>query len=173
MNFVKIISTRIVDSVRLIKFLRKGKDDTRECKVSAPYGIDSVPVEDMIAVYSPTQQNGRNVIIGYLNKNAIADVGELRFYSTDADGVEQNYIHLKNDGDIEIGGSTDNMVRYSDLEAAFNRLKSDHNDLVSKFLAHVHPGVTVGAGSTGVTPTLVSPSPADISGAKIEEIKTS
>ncbi|MCK4521530.1 MAG: hypothetical protein KAU20_03070, partial [Nanoarchaeota archaeon] len=130
----------------------------RESKVSAPHGIDSSPVEDLIAVYSPTQQNGRDVILGYLCRNALADVGELRLFSTDSNGVEKNYIWLKNNGSIELGGDADNAVRYSKLEKAFNELKDDHNNLASSFVSHVHPGVTVGAGSTLVSGVLVLPS---------------
>lgn len=173
MNFVKVLKSRVKDNFRLIKFLRKGKSDNRECKVIAPHGIDSHPVGDMIALYAETSVNGKNVIIGYISKNAIADIGELRMYSTDSDGVEQNYIYLKNDGDIEVGGNADNMVRFSQLESAFNQLKGDLNSFITVFNTHVHSGVTTGPGSTGSSPTPGTSSAADISGAKIDEVKTS
>ncbi len=173
MQLVKVISTRIANGgIRLIKFLRMGLFDVQETKVAAPYGVDSNPIEDMVAVYAETSEKGNPVIIGYLNKNQIADIGEYRTFSTDEDGVEQFYMHLKNDGIAEIGGDTDFMVRYSELESAFNELRDDYNAFLIKYNAHVHPGVVVGPGSTLITPSVESPSTADISGAKIDEIKT-
>ena len=77
---------------------------------------------------------------------------------------------MKNDETIEIGGDTDFMVRYSELESAFNELRDDFNNLVTKFNTHVHPSPA--GGSTGPTPTGGTPSTADITGAKINEIKT-
>jgi hypothetical protein len=50
-----------------------GKSDVRECIEVSPYGIDSNPIKDMIALYGPTGENGKDVIIGYLNKNRTAE----------------------------------------------------------------------------------------------------
>lgn len=177
MNLVTIISSSFDSFNRLkVKFLRMGKSDVRECLEVSPYGIDSNPIKDMIALYGPTGENGKDTIIGYLNKNRIAEPGESRIFSTDAEGVLQTYILLKNaDGIMEIGGNTDFMVRYSELASAFNELKSDHNSLVTAFNAHMHP--TAGSGPPSPPTPIPSsipatPSSADISGAKIEEIKT-
>ena len=51
-----------------------------------PYGVDSNPIKDMVAVYSETTGKGETVIIGYLNKNLKAEVGEFRTFSTDSNG---------------------------------------------------------------------------------------
>lgn len=170
MNVVKTISTKIINTVRFIKFLRMGKSDVRECRQIGPYGTDSNPIKDMVAIYSPTQEDGKNVILGYVNKNQIAAEGEHRIFSTDSDGVVQMFLHLKNDGTAEFGGDADFMVRYNELETAFNELKSDFNTLVNTFNAHIHPSPA--GGSTGTTPTAGSSSAADITPAKIKQIKT-
>ena len=172
MNIVKVLSTRISETKRLIKFLRYGKSDVQENYEVAPFGVDANPTKDMIAIYSKTDEIGNSVILGYINKNQLAEIGENRIYSTDADGVLSFYLHLKNDGTANFGGDTDFMVRYSELESAFNELKDDFNTLVNTFNTHVHPGVTSGGASTSPTPTSGTTSSADISGAKIEEIKT-
>ncbi len=157
MNLVKIISTEIDNlNQRVSKFLRFGLKDVQTAIQTAPYGIDSNPIKDMIAIYGATSEKGKPVIIGYINKNQLADVGETRIFSTDENGVVKTFIFLQNDGTIEIGGSVDNMVRFSDLETGFNQLKSDYN-------AHVHASV-------GALPTPIST--ASISGSKINEIKT-
>jgi len=168
-----IISTRF-DSLkrRLIKVLRLGKSDVVEPFEVSPFGIDSNPLKDMKAIYMETQQKGVNVIVGYMNKNQLADVGETRLFSTDANGSLKTYIWLHNDGTMEIGGKNNHIAQYEGLATAFNQLKSDFNDLVSKFNAHVHSGVTTGAGTSAVPTTSGSSSNADITPAKIETIKT-
>lgn len=173
MNLVKVKSTIINESKRFVKFLRLGNKDVQECNESSPFGFDSNPVEGMVAIYSKTSVIGEPVIIGYINKNQIADVGESRMYSTNSDGDVQTYIHLKNDGNMEIGGDADFMVRFNKLNDGFKELRDDFNNFTSTtFATHVHPGVFPGVASTAVTPSVATPSTASIDDAKIDEIKT-
>ena len=90
-----------------------------------------------------------------------ANPGACKLYSTDADGTEQGSHLIDADGTHTFNEGTDFAVRFSALESAFNSLKASFN-------AHTHPGVTTGIGSTAAT---LTPSTADISGAKVEEIK--
>ena len=162
MFLVKIISTSInALNQRVAKFFRFGRSDVQSSLVSAPYGVDSNPVKDMVALYSSTGKDGKTVIIGYINKNSIANIGELRLFSTNSDAEEQNYIYLKNDGIIEVGGNTDNLVRFSDLKVAFDLF-------VNNFNTHTHLSSAPGT----PTPPPVVPSTANIDSAKINEIKT-
>jgi len=143
MNLVNIISSRILDSKILLKFRRMGKNDVQETPIVAPYGVDSNPIAGMVALYAETGEKGKNVLVGYLNKNARAGVGELRFYATNNEGTEQNYIWFRSDGNLEINGDDDNMVRYSELKAGFDQLLSDHNQLVQNvnaFFQNYLPG---------------------------------
>lgn len=153
---------------RIVKFLRFGKYDVLEAVDVSPYGTDSVPVKDVVAVCSETS-TGKPVVIGYLNVERKADVGEHRIYSTDSNAGEKFYIWLKNNGTCEIGGNADNAVRYSKLEQAFNDLKTDFNNLVTIYNSHQH--TFVGTGSVGAVTTTGTSSSADISPAKINEIK--
>lgn len=165
LNVVKIISTEFDKAKRrIVKFLRYGKSDVQTSAEASPFGIDSNPVKDMIAVYSQTGTKGETVIIGYIDKNKLADVGELRLYSTDSNGNLKAYTWLKKDGTIEIGGNTDFMVRYSKLEEAFNELKGKFNTFASTYVP--------GGPSTQGMPATITQSNADISQAKINEIKT-
>jgi hypothetical protein len=95
-----------------------------------------------------------------------ANEGACKLYSTDIDGVEQSSILLDNDGMVTINEGTDFAVRYSALETAFNQLKSDFDTFAS---THTHTGVSSGTSSSGTA--IAIPSTADISGAKVEEIK--
>jgi len=169
MNVTKTISTSIKNAVRFVKFLRMGKSDVQECRQASPFGVDSAPIEGMAAIYAKTSEVGKPVIIGYVNKNQIAEVGEYRTFSTDSDGGVQFYIHLKNDGTAEIGGNTKNMVRFQELETGFNNLVTDFNTLVALYNSHIHPS---SSGTTSPTATQGTSSTADISGSKINEIKT-
>ena len=175
-NIVKTISTEIKNSRLFVKFYRYGRSDVQEVPQALPYGIDSNPIKDMQGLYVKTSQKGDAVLVGYV-QNSIAELGELRLTSTDSDGAEKTYIWHKNDGTLEINGSDKNMVRYQELESAFNELKSDFNSLVSSYNSHTHiTTATVAATPTpGViapTTSAETPSTADISGAKIDNIKT-
>lgn len=175
MILAKVISTEIVTlGRRVIKALLNGRSDVRTGREAVPYGVDSNPVQGMIAIYAPTQVKGKAIIIGYLNNAQLSAIGEFRTYSTDSAGNLKTYTWLKNDGTMEIGGSTKNMTRFQELEQGFNQLKQDHNDLVNAFNTHMHPTAASGPPSTP-TPGMGIPantSSADISGAKIDEIKT-
>lgn len=176
-TLVKTIATKLEDAYRHIKVQVMGKNDIQTPAEALPYGIDSNPVKDLVAVYAASTVKGEPVILGYLQKNRLAELGALRLYATDDAGAEQNYIYLRADGTIEVGGSADNMVRYSELETAFNDLKSDHNRLAAKwdaFTAAYVPGspATVGLPAT-LAGSAVGASTADITPAKIDEIKTS
>lgn len=194
MKVAKVISNRVSGLKRLIKFFGLGKDDVQEIIQIAPFGIDSVPIKDMVAVYSETSVKGESVLVGYINKSLVAQSGDFRTYSVNSNGTVQFYIWQKNDGTAEIGGNIDNMVRYSKLEQAFNQLRSDHNSLVAKhnalvaevnvlgasYVAHQHTSTAVGTFTTAGTPPATYapstqidlPSTADITPAKIDEIKT-
>lgn len=126
MNFLtKVISTEI-DNLkrRVIKILRFGKSDVQTCIESLPYGIDSNPIKDMIAVYAETNEKGKVAIVGYFNKNQKAAVGELRLFSTDSNGTEKFYTWLKSDGTMEIGGDSNFAVKYNELKTEYDKTKT-------------------------------------------------
>lgn len=155
-----------------------GTDDVQEKNEVSPFGVDSNPIKDMIAIYAPTSEIGSEVIIGYINKNQIADIGEMRIFSTDADGVEKISIHLRNTGQAEIGGTGDNLVRFNKLNDSFEQLKSDFNNLVTLYNSHIH--ITTATVSATPVPGVISPtlstgtpSAADMSLSKINELECS
>ena len=60
MNLVKVISSEIDNTKRrIVKFLRYGKSDVQTSFEAMPFGIDSSPTKDMIAIYAPTGENGK------------------------------------------------------------------------------------------------------------------
>lgn len=172
MRFSKVISSYLDEAgKRIAKVLRLGRSDVQTGIVIAPYGVDSHPVKDSIAVFAQTGVDGEKVVLGYINKNQLAAIGEYRTFSTDSDGEEVFYTHLKNDGTMEMGGDSDFMVRFNELKTGFDQLKGDFNDHVSMYNIHTHPGVVAGPMSTGVTVNTGTASSASIDSAKINEIK--
>jgi phage gp45-like len=99
--------------------------------------------------------------------------GELELYSLDAAGTTKAAkIKLDQAGVITVGDGTDFAVRFSVLEAEFNKLVGDLNALVGIYNGHTHVA-PAGGGDTAapVAPDLALDSEAEISGAKIDEIK--
>ncbi len=177
MQLVTVISNE-VDALfqRIIKFRRFGKSDVQTSPQVAPYGTDSNPIKDMIAVYSATSEKGETVIIGYLNKNQLADIGEHRTFSTDEDGNVQFFVWLKNDGTLQLGGDSKHLARFEELKSGFDQLKDDLNDMKNKWNAFTLAYVQGGPSSVGTPPTLAGQdsqvSTASIDDSKIDEIKT-
>lgn len=164
MFITKLISTQL-DSVgrRISKVLRFGKHDVQTGFQVAPYGIDSNPVDGMRAIYSLTAQKGKTVIIGYINVDQLAKSGELRLFSTDDAGDLKFSIWLKDDGTCEVGGNTDNLVRYTPL----NQGLQDFKIAMQQELAKIAAGIASAGGS--YTPGTLS---IDVTNSKIDEIKS-
>lgn len=153
-----IRGTRRIVQVSLFK-------KAREIPQALPYGVDSAPVREMVAVYANTADMGNSVIVGYVYKDAVAEEGSIRLYS------DNGYIHLRANGNLELLGDSKHMVRYEELETGFNSLKQSVTDLTILFNAHVHVTVTSLGTPTPPTPSAIPPT-ATITGAKINEIKT-
>lgn len=141
-----------------------------QVEISSPDDIQSAQFMDQAGQMTNPPINSTVLIagIGEAFKVAFAaddgivpsvGVGEQKLYSSDV-GTIMGFINLLVDGTIEINGNADFAVRYNALETAFNQLQTD-------FDTHIHP-VTTAPGSTGV-PT--APSTADITGAKVDEVK--
>lgn len=182
LQLIKIISTE-VDRVnrRVAKFLRYGKNDTQTSLQAAPPGVDANPIRDMIAVYAPTSEKGDTVVIGYINKNQVAEPGEHRIFSTDASGVVKASLHLKANGvivitgeSIEFLGDAKTLAKFEELKDGFDQLKDDLNNHIQNwntFAAAYTPG---SSSSVGTPPTVQTsdPSSASVDDSQAENLKT-
>jgi len=163
LTFSKFKSFIIDKKSRILKVSQFGAKTARE---SMPFGDDSSPLKDMTAIFGTTSENGDNVVIGYINNNQKSLEGEKRIYSLNPIDSSLSFdIILRTDGTCEIGGSSDNAVRFSELEKSYNELRDDLNALISKYNSHVHTANGV------VTTSLANQSSATITAAKIDEIK--
>jgi len=163
-RLTKVISTIVYKAKRrLVKILGLGKSDVQTPFEAMPYGDDSNPIKDMIAIHLPTGEMGKSVIVGYINKNQLAAVGEKRLYSTDAQGNEKAFVWLKNDGSVEVNGNTDNLMKYTPMNAALTKQAVDINTELAKIATAI--GTLGGA-------YIAAPISIDISGAKVDDFKT-
>lgn len=157
----KINSSLIEKGYRVFKVLQFGAKTADEC---APFGEDSNPLKDMTAVFAETSSGGEPVIIGYFNKNQLAEIGEKRMYSLKQDGSVSSFIWLKNDGTIQLNGTNDNAVRFKPLKNALTQTDTSINTELSKI------ALAISSLGGSYTPGQVQ---TDISGAKIDDLKTS
>lgn len=156
----KVRSTILKKGERIIKVLQYGAKTVAEI---SPFGDDSNPVENMSALYADTAETGEPVIIGYINTNQLAAVGEKRIFSLKADKTLSAFIWLKNDGTMQIGGDADNAVRYQKLDDSLQAQKVLINIELSKIQAAI---TTLGGAYAKVDISI------NASAAKITEIKT-
>jgi hypothetical protein len=137
--------------------------DTLLADLYAPSGDDSPPLPDDIVFFSRDSTTGGLVYLGAIDQNNPTEAapGEKRLYARTPAGAIATELWLKGDGTIEIAGSSDFAVRFDALQAALTALEI-------QLLAHIHPGVATGSGSTGTSATIFD---ADISAAKVDEVK--
>lgn len=131
--------------------------------IYAASGDDSPPLPDDMLYLADNDATGGRSCLGVVDQvNAPeAEPGEKRLYARDSNGAPVVIIWLKADGTLELNGDTDNAVRFSALQTKLTALEN-------QLKLHVHPGVTSGPSSTGAS---VTPFDADISAAKVDEVK--
>lgn len=173
----RYISTSTSENKRFNTIVCFGTDNTNSMQGYnvAPFGFDSVGVQNMQCVFSDTSNNRYPIIVGWLNTSVVAQEGESRMYATDSSGGVVGYVYLKNNGELNLLGDSNWAVKYTELATQFNELKGKFNDLVTAFNSHVHT-VTIASFGTP-TPTIpttstATPSTADITQSKNERIKT-
>lgn len=173
MYLSQFISSTLESLKRVVNINLFGNQDPRSAVEVGPFGVDSSPRgKDLFAVYAKTGRDGDEIILGYINKQQIAQRGEMRIYSMASDNDYATDIILRADGTIEVGGYANHMTQFEGLQTAFNQLRSDFNALVTLYNAHVHSGGTLAGGFTGTTTTGGTSSTADILPAKLTNIKT-
>lgn len=171
----KVISTLQEKGRLIVKILGAGSSDIKTVFNLTPFGLDSNITKNYRAIYADTAIDGEKVLIGVILKNAIADVGETRIFSENSEGNEAFTIHLKNDGSCELGGDTDNMVRYSILKEEYDKTKAVLDAILN--ILNGAPVNEPGNGSPSALQIALSTalsglSTGDIEGSRINEVKT-
>jgi len=164
MKILSVTATSFDNLARRVVKVWNGKSDTRTAIEANPHGIDSNPVKGMVAIYAKTEMDGNEYIIGYLNKECLAEPGETRIFSTDENGTLKAYSWHKADGNIEFNGDADNLVRY----AALNTDLQNQVNAINAELAKISTALN------GIIPGIypMQPITLDISSAKIDDLKS-
>jgi hypothetical protein len=103
---------------RIIKiFSISGAKTASDC---VPFGIDTNPIKGMTAIHATTSNDSESVVIGYIDNNKLAQSGEIRLYSKDAQGVEKTFLWLKNNGTLEMNGNQYTTVRFEPLKTGLD-----------------------------------------------------
>ena len=134
---VKVISTFVDGTLRKIKFYRGGTLDVKSAFSASPFGFESNPIANMKAIYAPTQISGEDAIIGYFNKDVLAEAGESRIFSLDSNGNLKAYIWLKSDGVMRMNGNSDFGIGFNKTKESIDEIKDDINALKQVFSAWV------------------------------------
>ena len=114
-TFSKFSESLIEAGKRVLKVMQFGAKTADE---SAPFGVDSSPIKDMVAIHCETSNNSESVIIGYINESQLAQKGEVRLYSLDENKQLKTFLWLKNNGTLELNGNNYTSVRFSPLQTA-------------------------------------------------------
>ncbi len=147
LTYAILKSSVIEQGKRILKVLQFGAKTANE---SMPFGYDGNPIADMTAIYANTSNNSETVIIGYINKNQIAGVGETRLFSLDSNGALKSFVWLKNDGDLQLNGDEYTSVRFAPLNTGLQ----NQNTLINAELTKIQIAITALGGA--YTPAMVS-----------------
>jgi len=118
--------------LRMITASLFGPDDAKSAPEAGPAGYDAPPDKNLTAVFVKTNKRGATTFIGYINTDQIAAAGERRIYATDGNGTEKAKLWLHNNGNVEIGGTSDavnpyNLTQYQAMDAALQDLINQAN----------------------------------------------
>lgn len=156
-------------NVLLLQVEISDPDDMQTVELVTQAGEDTNPPDDSKIIILPVGRAWKTAIAVDDGIEPSMQPGEKKLYSIDG-GAISAFVDFLNTGILQLNGDADFAVRFSELETAFNELKTDFNDFITNtYNLHNHPTAPVGPVSTpSVTGT---ESTADISGAKIDEIK--
>ena len=145
-------------------------DDIHTVEYMSPPGEDSNPPNGAKVLIIDVGRAYKIAIAADDNVSPSMAEGEKKLYSI-SDGAIAAFINFLASGIIEINGNSDFAVRFNEMQSAFDEFKDDFNQLVTDYTGHKHDGVQSGSESTAVADTPGTETTADISAAKVEEVK--
>jgi hypothetical protein len=145
-SLAKFKSASIEGGKRIIKALTLGGAAT--AKEVYPFGFDSQALGDLTAIYADTSNKDESVIIGYINKNQLAEAGGSRMFAIGNSGEVVGFVYARASGVLELNGSAFSSVRFQSLKIAI-----DNNDaLINAELAKIATAITTLGGTYVVAP---------------------
>ena len=149
-------------AVHLLQVQISNESDVQTVQYMNPAGEDSVPINgDKVQIFSIGSAFRFAVAVEDQDNAASVAAGGKRLFSRDPDtGAVKAFIDFLTGGDLQLNGSADFAVAFTDLQTKLTALEN-------QLLLHTHTGVTVGAGVTGASATVFD---IDISGAKVDTV---
>ena len=144
-------------------------DDIHTVEYMSPPGEDSNPPDGSKVLIIDVGRAYKVAIAADDNISPSMEKGEKKLYSI-SEGAIAAFINFLSSGIMEINGNSDFAVRYNELETGFNQLKADHDDFVANVYG-LHSHATAPTGPVSPPSVLGAASTADISAAKVEEVK--
>ena len=145
-------------------------DDLQTVEYMAAPGEDSNPPDGATVLIIDAGRAYKIAIAADDNIEPSMLEGEKKLSSISA-GAIAAFINFLQSGIVEINGNNDFAVRFNELQSAFDEFKDDFNQLVTDYTGHKHAGVQSGGSLTAIPDTPGTESSADISAAKVEEVK--
>jgi len=96
-----------------------------------------MPLEGLTAIYSDTSNKDESIIIGYINKNQLAEVGASRMYALGESGEVSGFVYVRASGVIELNGPDFSAVRFQPLQEATDQANSLINAELTKISAAI------------------------------------
>ena len=136
-------------------------EDIQSVELYNPFGEKSIPQNEQRVLILQLSRAWK-IAIAIDDKIDPSDLndGEKKLYSLDPSGAIAAFMTLTNTGELFLNGETDYAVRFLELKAGFDQLKSDFNN-------HIHTET----GASTSTPTV--PSAASIDDSKVDEVRLS
>lgn len=164
MKFGKVFRDVVIDGLKHINLSGLSEKDTLTKVQVAPTGVDSTPHDKYVALYCETSTRGSGAVVGYIQEKFIAKAGEIRIFSEDVDGQLKAYVYCDENGNVNINGDSDNLVRYSKLNTSLQQFLTD----IKTELTAISSGISTAGGAYTPNPLLKI----DISQSKINNVKT-
>ena len=136
-TFAKYKSSAIENGKRILKVLQFG---VKTAKESSPFGFDSQAPEGYTAIYAESASKEEAVVVGYINKEQLAEVGESRMYALGSNGELGGFVYCKGDGTVGLNGFDHSSVRFGPLVEALQA----QNVLINAELAKISAAVAAG-----------------------------
>lgn len=143
-------------------------NDIHTVEFMSSAGVDTNPANGSKVLIVDVGSAYKIAIAADDNIEPSSEEGGNGIYSVSS-GAIAAFINLLSGGTIEINGNNDFAIRFNEMKTAFDELKADLNTFIGVYNGHNHPTAPSGPVSPPSAPG--SSSTADMSGAKVDEVK--
>lgn len=174
MKLLRITDSEINENGQLV-VKAIGAKSTYTAEEYAPHGTDARPPKNTTALFSTTEAQGDEAMVGFLIVGRKAEIGEHRIFSTDANRNFKFNVWLRADGTCLIGDS-DNPSEYTEFATLANELKTKLEEIKTSInnnatIYNAHTHLDPVSGSTGPPSALQSQNTSTFASIVNEKVK--